>query len=478
MSTYTVNVALAPAGGTSPTHTWTVESGDPADEMATSQVLDGLSVVWKFPESGPYPCQPDPAQVRLQLLVDAATQLDDIAEGDVAFVEVLSDGTLISRQSGRIADASLTPVKRGGVFKARLELLFVDFLADGPGWPKVSGTFPAQGAQSRWAAIGALLEGFRDAGVPRVPNAYRNLPVADEAILLDEVTFANASVMDLFEDTLRQIADVTDGVRRIMFAETVYPTVDNLPFWNLITIPLAAPSEVPYGPAVLALAGGLLGLSFDGASPSPAGLTIDTGRIDAGVRFASLKFDATRKVTVSGSFGTVSAGNGLESGTELTMTSDLTSEVDATKMAAMYLPQPFAQRWILDAFTWYPTDAELTALDYPLNVPSHGLLNETTPAGYAHVWSAPVAIEGIPAQINPGNDSTFYPGTLAGLTLTIRRGKVIVTGQLARRLNTGPDRSATVADVIANFPTVKVKTGADVVDPTLSVYESKLSRKM
>lgn len=478
MSTYTVNVALAPAGGTTPTHTWTIESGDPADEMATSQVLDGLTVSWKFPENTPYPCQPDPAQVRLQLLVDAASQLDDIAEGDVAFVEVISAGTLVSRQAGRIADASLTPVKRGGVFKARLDVLFVDFLQDGPGWPRVSGTFPAQGARSRWAAIGALLEGFWANNVQRVPAAYRHLPMADEAILLDQVTFANASVMDLFDDTLRQIADVTDGVRRIMFAETLYPTVDNLPFWQLITVPLAAASEIPYPPAVLDLAAGKLGLSFDGASPSPAGLTIDTGRVDSAVRFASLKSDAARTVTVTGSFGSVSAGNGLESGTELTMPSVLTAAADATKMAKMYLPQPHAQRWSLDAFTWYPTDAELAGLDYPLNVPSHGLLNETTPAGYAHVWAAPVAVDGIPPEINPGSDSTFYPGTLAGLTIAIRRGKVIVSGQIARRLNTGPARSVTVADVIANFPGVKLKTGADVVDPALSVYESKLARKM
>jgi hypothetical protein len=466
MSTYTVEISLGPDGA-APTHSWTINSGDVPNPADTTQVLDDLNLTWSIPEDQPFPAQPDPQSARVALLLDDANELADIGVGDVGNVRVTSAGTLLWQFSGRIAQPTATIVRRvdaagNTVRKVRMEIPLVDFIVDLADL-KISGDWPAETYAARAAHIEAA---FIAAGGPSVfPN-----PGAS-TIQLDAQTVTNESALDFLVGFMNQIyvgaqdrnivsIDVTDDTG----AYTVNPETT-----------LVAPGQQPYAPGVLTLAAHLLGVTFDGATPAPAGLTVDSGRVEeSSITFTALKFDAIRRVIVTGAtVGTVIAERAGIKGRDLAQSTIVADPAMVAASAELYLPEPDTVRWTLDQFTWRPTDADLAGLDYPLNVPS-----QITSDTQRRILLAQVAIANVDPAIIPGSDSPFYGGSLSQLTLRIFRGNVLVTGRLARRLRTAPLRTVTWADVQVNFPTVHWSSGTDTADPTLSWYEARLARKM
>jgi hypothetical protein len=476
MSTYHVDISLAPAGS-APTHTWAIDSGDPADETATSQVLDGLVLSWAQPENEPFPAQPDPATLRLSLLLDDATELSDIGVLDVANVEISSGGTVLAQLSGQIGQLTAAQVRRRDpatgniVLKTRFDILVVEFLAELAD-VKVTATFASESINARQANVLHAIEAARG----RPFTSWNLGGDGVNAAILEAVTYTNASALDVLNDLMADWADVgaiTD--RLVLYALVNDDTGDWSPAARELRPASGAPSySASYPPGVLQVTAHQLDLAFDGATPAPAGLAIDVGQVELdSVGWVALKYATIARVTLTGpTLGALSIGNG-QIGAEYARQTKLTTAADALVLARWLLPPADETRWTLDTFKWHPTDAELAAMDYPIGPQS----NVSSVTSYM-IERAPVALINIPDGIQPAGPSPFYGGTLSALTLTITGGNVIVSGKIARRIITHPSRSVTIADVAANFPTVKLKTGTDVVAPTLSIYEAKLARKM
>lgn len=482
MSTYTVELSLAP-NGSAPTHSWTVNSGDVPDEADTSQVLDGLSISWSFPESDPWPSQPDPPTARVGLLLDDMSEIADIGLGDVLNVEVTSAGNRLAQMSGRIGQMPARPVRRlvAGVMvrKMLVDILVVDFLVDLADAYKVTGSWPDEDVHVRW---GRIVTAVADQGGPVIPQLS---PLIDEYVM-EAADVSSLPARGLLDDILRQINTNPDSgyLRGVLDVDVADDTGAYEVDLNFI-----GPASIltPTPPGVLALVGHVLSVTFDGGSPSPKGIEIPSDFVEEDtIQWIALKYDNVRKVTVTGTSGQDSAENLGAFGTELSLSSTfgdlpsdpvaISSPVARQRMAAMYLPRPDRISWSLDTFTWRPTDAALADLDYPLTVSSQKI-----DADDERIVQAPVVITGLDPVVNPGSDSPFYGGTLSALTLTIAAGNVLVTGKIARRLYTGQDGStvaATWADLAANFPAVVWTGGADNIDPTLSWFEIALARNM
>ena len=467
MSNYEVQIGLGAAGAGS-VHSWLIDDGDVPDPGDTTQVLDGLTIGWTLPEAEPFPTQPDPMQARLTLLLDDVAELEDIGVGDIGNITVRSAGNVIAQFSGRMAQPTARPVRlvEAGVTvqKVRYEIPLVDFLVDLVG-VRITAAWPAETAAARAAHI---QDAILAAGGPVV-----NLNMAAVATAFEAAVITNQTARDVLDAFLAQVNDDPAATgRRILRAAVV----DDTGAYTVVTDTLTGTALVPTAPGVLSLVANKLSLVFDGASSAPAGLVIDAGRVDEdSVAFTALKYAAVSKVRVASAtalWGTVEAANGLP-GVQLDLVSDLTNQADADAMADLYLPAADDTRWTMDNFTWRPTDADLSGLDYPFNVPSQG-----ADATSRRIPAAQVVVNDIATHINPGNDNPFYAGTLSSLLLTIKNKTVLVTGRLARRLNTSNTKCVTIADIGFNFPTVKIRTGTNFVDPTLSIYEAKLARKM
>jgi hypothetical protein len=468
VSTYTVVIELGPTWD-APTHTWTINSGDIPNPVDTSQVLDGLTITgFSLPEQDPYPTQPDPARGNLQLLLDDVSELADISVGDVCNIEISSAGTLVAQWSGRIAQPSASLVRRlnaagNQVQKVLYSIPLVDFLVDLAELP-ISGVWPQEPAASRLANIKAAIIA---AGGPTV--GLTGPPAG--GFTLEALTVVEQSALDVINDVFRQVPK--DYGRAILYAWADASAGSS--YFVSETYFRGVSATTP--PGKLTLTAHKLGLTFDETASLPAGLLLDSGRVpESGISFTALKYNTVSTVKVTGSFGTVVLSNGLP-GRTVVMSSTLVDADDARAMAAMYLPPADDIGWQMDAFTWLPTDADLAALDFPLFEPTLRRSIIAFPHDRFSRWMQ-VVIEPISPAINPGSDSSFYGGTLSALTLTIKRGAVSFSGRIARRLLTSAGNTGTVGDVVANFPTVKLKTGTDIVDPTLSVYEAKLARKM
>lgn len=477
MSTYTVEIGLAPAGASAATHAWTVNSGDVPDPSDPTQVLDGLTMTWGVPEDEPWPAQPDIRRANLRLLLDDFDELADIRLGDACRIKVTSGGTVVAHMSGRIAQPTATLVRRkvAGVMvrKVLYTIPVVDYLADLASL-LISGDWPAESALSRLAHVAAAVMAHprcTELGLVFVDLATGIAP--DTSFTFAAASISNQAASAVIEDTLKQIIWNRFG-RRWLHADTSEGAgVETFGQWRAVATPgYVASGEVITPPGFLQLVAHELGVGVDGTAPAQAGLLLDSGRVDeSDMSYTALRFTAVTSVTLVGSFGAVTATNG-QRGRDVTITTDLTDAGEALLVARMYLSPADDVHWTMDSFTWRPTDAELAALDYPI-VPATDTAYDT-----AAIYAAQVAIAPLDPVVNPGSAQAFYAGTLAGGTLSISRGGLTFVGQIARRLSTAPATCATVGDVVAHFPTVKLKVGVDVVDPDLTVYDVKLARKM
>jgi hypothetical protein len=491
MSTYETTLMLGPFG-VAPTHTYTVSSADAAPSEADPVlVLDDLVATWAFPEDQLWPSQPDGQTFSLQLLVDDLSELDDLAvDQSAAYLRVESAGTLVWEWQGVVGAMEASVVRRKVGRKVQVTITVVDplgALAD----VLISLDRPAESYSLRAAAIKAAIDDARSVD-PQLAPALSFIPdlggLATDPIYLPELSVQHVRAYDLMVDMLKYLpaVDFESGARYLTTVEDDDPAV-MLGSWAVTTSATVDKGlQSPSVPGELALTAHKLGVTFplDGV-----GLAMPAGEIEeSSLSFAALRYDSVSRVTVNTPDSTtpvVTLSNGLP-GRESVLDGAveryaLGGDADYPyRLAKAYLPRPSDIRWTADGFTWRPSDAELVDLEHQLNPqgPTGGVVRDK-------VTVAPVAIVDLPAVVNPGSDSTFYGGTLTTLTLRIRRGVISFTGKIARRVETrgsaGPaagEAFVTWADIKANFPAVKTKTGVDVLDPTMSTYELLLARKM
>lgn len=456
-------------------YSWTVYHGiNTSDESDPVVVLDNLSVGWSFPDGELYPTQPDPDKATIRLLVDDASGIADMVG---AWIKVVSNGVTLVNWTGRIVQPTAVPVRRKTTRKMLVTIPVRDLILDFAD-VAIDLVRPAESLTARLTAIQAAI-----AAAPDLPFYITgvDLPGTSSSVpILDALNAKNQSVYQLLNDTFRQ-----DGIggRFILRAMnlSINPSIQLGPF-RIMPYRLDSPGEAMYPPGVLQLAAHRLGVAFDGATPAPAGLELQAGRIDEdSIAFTSLRSQSVNRIRLTGPFpkATFEATNGLKEGRTVVVSTTITNDDEAAghlyALAALLMPDPLDSgfRWSLDGFKWRPTDPQIGALDFPL-VPS----NITLDTPYAYYM--PAAITGLIAAMNPGSDDTFYGGQVSALTLTVTGGDIILTGKIARRLTTSPafGNCVTWADIKANFPTVATKTGTDVLSPTMSSYDLKLARKM
>lgn len=483
MSTFTATIMLGPVGA-APTHTYVVTNVDPAPSEADPVlVLDQLTASWSFPEDQLWPSQPDGQTFTLRLLVDDTAELADINAGSAAYLKVESAGTRVWEFSGIVGAASSSVVRRANARKSLFTFTIVDPLTQ---LADVLLTLdrPEERITDRWAAIVDAITAAQAADPTLAPAITVSYLGGLDPVYLPALSAQKSRAYDLLVDVLRQRAAV-DSERGAMYVSAVqdgFPAAALGP-WNVSPKLLTDKGvQAPNVPGQLALNAHKLGVTF----PHDAvGLAIPSGEVvEDSVNFTNLRFDSVSRVTVtSGDDSPVTVANGLP-GTEAIVAGSVLrhflggDESYALALAKAYLPRPFAVRWSADGFVWLPTDAELADLEFPLNPVNlslaGGILGDK-------IVVAPVAITDLDPVVIPGTDSDFYAGTFASLTLRITAGVLSVEGKLASRIETrssGGSKFVTWADIQANFPTVKTKVGADVLDPTMSNYELLLARKV
>lgn len=435
-------------------HEWVITDADTIDPSDPLHVLDGLTLGWQINESDPWPTQPDPTDCTVGFYATDVAELDDVEIGTPMYVVLEdSDGNVFATFHGRVGQASAKPIKRRAGLRMLYTLPGVDYTVDlAESDVTIVDAWPAESADDRFgrivtlaASVGVILTAPSDTG-----------SAAFEA--LDPIT---TNLGALLADHLRQIAIVGDvGPERYI----VVPVMDGdglLDHFECVLLPRSVPASSM--PGTFAIIGGLLTLVF--ADPDANGL-VSAGDVDLDTQWTKLKYRAVNQVTVSSDTTTVRA---VRPGppVRLTLDSTLTDEDAMQRMATLYLPDhDEAVGWVAEAFRFY-AHRQQSAL-VPSWFPDH---REDPPN--TDVFVQPIAVTGIPANINFGGVAAAYAGQLANVSLTMQRRKLLVDFSLRRQLSFGTgDDAASWEWAFDTFPTVAWED----IDPDLSWYEARLGK--
>lgn len=495
MSTYTVTIHAGPLNA-APTHTYVITDADAAPSEADPVVvLDDLAASWSFPDDAPWPSQLDGQTFTLRLLVDDLSELDDLDTGDAVHLRINSrevSGALLWDFTGLIGSMTATVVRRKAARKVLVTIVVIDpltQLADVP----ITLSLPAQNQYARGRAIADAIQAALDADPTLAPAIMGVTWFGDTDVQCAPLDVSGARAYDVLVDHVRMLPanDYESGAYSVYALIQHDPAVQLGPFYvtgfPLVDLGVQSPDV----PGRLALAAGQLSLTFpdDGH-----GIVMPADElVEDSLSFNALRYDAVSRVTVTTpDADTVKLSNGL-TGRELAIAATVLSDpaYSATydqdvpyRLAKAMLPRPYDVRWSAEGFVWRPSNARLAAMPHPFNPTQIS-------SAFTAIVDAPVVILGLPAVVNPGSSHDYYGGTFSRLTLRMRRepgysGCVItVEGKLARRIETrgsadpaAGDEFVTWDDIRANWPTVKTKTGANVLDPTMTNYELALARSM
>lgn len=473
MSTYDVDLTI---GGV----TFNLSSGDAPD--AGLNVLAGLSLGWQFPSNAAWPAQPDPVTCKLGLISDDVT-LYDLGTIDInaaVYVRITSAGTLVASFAGRVADMNATPDRYNGAQVMRYDLIAVDYVVD------LAETLITvnQASESIGFRIQALAAAAEAKG--SAPFVFPAHMESFYALLALDAFEQPAS--DLIDDVLKQVSglDMDDpNGRTMILPQTIGGVLDSYDLTH--TVPSYA---LTWPPAILAVVAGELTIVPDDTPPVTfvdyaLGLAIDADRVDEDLTFNRTKSASPNYVTVTyGAGGVLSVSvtdvpSAATPKVKLPLASQLTTSAAATSMAGMYLPDGDANRWAADRFTWRPSDAELAALPFPLTPDTEDLGLSGPPC-----YLAQVMVSTIPDNINPAGNAGIYAGVIDGAEVRIMPkrgtdagGEVVVELKLRKRLPRPPAAFAVTYDEVkADFPGVEYSIGAEVVDPGVTYYETRLVR--
>lgn len=393
-----------------------------------------------------------------------------------------ADARTIGTFPGRIGELDAVPVRRpdpanpGGppIQWIRFDLLLVDYNVD-LAEAKLTLTRPAN--ENMYTRLAAVASAAATAVGKPVNTITGSIPY------VDALDVASESAYSLLVDLLRQnpweatVTDQGDSGRPLLIPR-ISAVTGLLTSFDATRI--LSKYQTSWGPAVFALVGSVLKLNFAGAPPAapgafPFSLVIDAGRVsEDGTKYTRAKYADPDQINLSGPFGSLTLrspyGNQRAAPVSRDITTNYVSLSAAQDFSYLYLdPEQGDIRWDVDELTWYPTDAELATLPFPL-MPDLATPNLAC-------YAAQVVITGIPNVVNPTGPTGYYAGSLAGVRLRVIEGKVVVQLKLSRRLplddGTVTALGITPANLATLFPTVKVNQ----VDPTLSVYDTRLVRK-
>ena len=471
-ATYQVNI-------TAGSHAWVVRHTDPPAPTATTQVLDNLTIGWRYPEGKPWPCQPEPATLSLKLLATDADNLGDLRVGDpISVICTLTPGfpgtNRFAGFKGRLTDVDVDYVKNPttGETNLRFTLTAVDHTAD-LAEVLIDASLPAQNLTQRLTSIAAAIAATGQAAAPLIAPAG-----------LDEATYAPLELkarpaLDVIVDHLDQLCLPEVGAFNYGEGWQRWHLVPNYSVGgSLISYSIAFFTDrvdSSYLPATLALDSGLVGLSYPDTFES---LTADACDIPLdGVKWTRTKERAVNTVVVTHAAGTSVATRDTPPDPPVRLVldfPDLTGNgQNQVWIPRMYLPDSSAE-WIADGFT-YDASGKLDAattlgwgLDYDEDV-------------YAALY-APAVIHGIPDALNLAGNSGIYAGQLQAVDITIAAGRILLDLALRRTLprtliDAADPAVATWAWATTAFPTTVWKGATPALDPDLTWYEARLIRR-
>lgn len=470
-ATYWVRIHLGEPGDVL---TFDVSSADMVDPDAPLQVLDGLRIGWAD-ASDPWPSHPDMMTATLGLLAwDVSDLANYTTEGTPAEVTVWdgdpeSGGVRWLTFAGRITSSTAKIVRRKSMSVSLFTINCADWLLDLAETPVEWAAFPAESIDNRLARIDA---GMRAAGLPGLTLSLLFGPT------LDAAAYGVTDPLSVLKDTLRQYTPGggTEWQRWYVKPRTMLGSMAPSDY-ELAEYESEVPATIL--PAVFTVIGGILSIRFPGTISGDLTLgLVDSCYVDeAATGWESKKRGNPTLVKVTSPLGVYTARHSEDHPVKLELASTISGageEVFVENMADMYLPPlESARTWEVSKFLIYAAHL-INGLGVAGGRVREWFPDPTDSYVFSSWPNAPVVVTNVPDTLNLTGDTGLYAGSLKSVELTITGRKVLIEAALRRRLpyaRSGADL-LTVDYVQATYPTIDV----DHVDPTLTVYDTRLVR--
>lgn len=489
-------------------HVWDIAKGDAPDYGPMAP----MSIGWKFPDDGLFPCAPEPTNLQLSLVVHSAADLADVDTGTTVHVQVflgITDGTdpLPSVVfAGRVAQRDGYPARVNGDDAFVVELSCMDYVAD-LGEREVAGYQPLQGVGVQtWMDYY-----FRTAGLPEldwnfggwgqavlVLNGGRvepqSLYAAADGMLS---TYADGGeIIAPYDESNRFLHDAwpTQGWRRGVITPVIDQDTGELdpatPYrvnWFSRRNTVSEGGGATSYPLFLRLnvSSGLYQLDVEPVSGSILDVTqvISADYLDFAARWKRTKNSSSTTVIVANN--TPDTEYVLDPWDQAILTTTEDRPQIATRVTdflgyqlfnaewttEMLLPDPTPYKDTADGFTWYASSD-----------PSWPLIPSWFP-GTHQLWfgfSVPILLTDIPATQSPASERGWYAGRLGGATFTIEPGG---TWDFQFQLIPGAPMPGGISSGLAsNYATcTSLLTTAfgckpNNLDPTITVHDIRLLR--
>lgn len=486
------------------------------DGSAGVWVLDRAVYSWDVPEDE-WPVQPEPATASWRIAATSPDSLPPLEVGTQVAMVVLGyvsdsvDPLTVAAFHGRISDADAepgsvnTPTGRASTLEVNVTAvgLYVDLRETYVG----SAPWPQENAGPRleriFAAAGLTLEG------PGIGGGGLNYSLTQ----FRELDVDHRTVAEVAEDHLAQVADavsvpsswVTGWQRGVVSAQLdtatwTYPDPDPIrpPSWWLQIIHERAHTDG--GPLVLRNIGGQLVAVVEPITDGqpPESKSIPAELVDLSVRFHRDKGKATNRISVGGEFEdqadpsvtttqvVVAHEDIVEARGPVTQRADSTVVWihNAEDLGRMQLGDrsELVGRWGVEEVQLYLSEVDTVADALQVLGMFPTAEGGPAPSDLAGPYGYPVLVYGLQAA-HQLTGQPFLAGTLIGATLTVERGRAVVSPRLrpgvsrqrydAEAPTPRPARSPATAETIQRLhPTL---TFADV-DPSLTVYDLRLAR--
>lgn len=384
---------------TSPTTSWTVDSGDPA---ATGMLADPLRVAWSLPD-GVWPGQPDPQTAQVNFYGTEA-ELGDLAVGvAVKLVVGVDADTMFSTFYGRVVQIDAAMTATPGVFM--FTVYMVDHLRALTELTSGTVDWPAESIDTR---LGRILAEVSYSGTPLASGTGSRLVAARPA--------SPASVWSLLTELLADASFGIDSGPDGGLGATFVVGLNRLALFVDLEDVVYQLTEV----FTQSQANGQPLMLTDNAGPivrlAPRGVGgefayhVPGNRVEFAVDWSRLPVVAINTVTLSGTFGgvdgvvTVTTAAPGDPVLIYSRTTQLTDATDASKAAWFYLMNPPGDRWRAESLTWLTykdavtvTGAASDPFTWAMVEPLAVIGTDPTPGDGGHAWVAGMAVF---AQLN------------------------------------------------------------------------------
>jgi hypothetical protein len=504
-STYTVTLTLG-------TDTWTINSTDAYNPALPVQIVTPLTVGFSIPGDDLWPAQPDPmrATIRLRALTAALVKGYGIGTPVALTITVpfMAHTVTVASFYGRVAQADLTPVKRGAGRQVFLDLVCVDYTADLAEVPLDAQHVPFEHISDRWARLTGQITGARpdlkfDALAPTAARDwYLQEADLDPTNALEALTALLALVVQWDSSgtvpatgLILQPLIVGGALDRFIPAALPLALAADQVFPGLVGLNAAGHLDVTISPHEPLAYTDRRGLVMDGCAVDLSGAwrqrkaqQTNTVRVSAVAYDADLAIQGQTPVNVS-----LTVTNGDSPAISAALDTQVAGsfkgpvvapfvnwQAFANDLAAFYLPPSSgndgADAWRFDAFTWRAHEDQDNLVKTARLVPDHTL--RPTVSIKPEEWG-PYAAPVIVTDLDPAIDPTgrgYYAGRLRAFTLTIdAKRKITAQADIRPGLPRGRSGFAvyTYAQAKSGFPAVSY-TG---VEDSASYRDFQLARQ-